>query len=153
MDLIIRDALESDIVQIAMNNIDLALETEGRSIDRDTALRGVEAVLRDEDKGYYLVAEICGKILGQCLVTREWSDWRNGYFWWVQSVFVDSRWRKKGVFSLIFDKLIEKAKESLIVGIRVYVDRGNTTALEVYRSVGLKQSRYSMLEMEMNGFQ
>lgn len=147
MDLMIREALESDVTRIAMNNIELAFETEEKEIDMETALKGAEAVLRDDRRGFYLLVECEGRTVGQCLITREWSDWRNGTFWWVQSVFVDKEWRKKGVFSYLFGKLMEKAEGASIIGIRLYVDKGNTSAIQVYESLGLKQTRYSMFEM------
>lgn len=147
-----REARESDALSIARNNIQLALETEGKHLEEIGALRGVEIVLSDSNRGFYLIVEDDGKMIGQCLVTREWSDWRNGYFWWVQSVYVDKDWRDKGIFSSIFDEIHSMARERIdVIGLRLYVDQENTSAREVYQKLGMKESRYVMYEMDLCG--
>jgi GNAT superfamily N-acetyltransferase len=147
---IVREAHESDALTIAQNNIQLALETEGMLLEKRGALRGVEIVLSDSDRGFYLIVEDNGQMIGQCLITREWSDWRNGYFWWVQSVYVDKDWRGKGIFSSIFDKIESMARERVdIVGLRLYVDRENASAREAYQRLGMNESRYVMYEMDL----
>ena len=149
---IVREARKSDAPIIAKNNIQLALETEGMRLEERGALKGVETVLSDSDRGFYLIVENNGQMIGQCLITREWSDWRNGYFWWVQSVYVDKDWRGKGIFSLIFDKIHSMARERIdVVGLRLYVDRENTSARGVYKRLGMNESRYVMYEMDLSG--
>lgn len=113
-------------------------------------MKGVEAVLSDPSKGFYLIVEENGRIVGQCLITSEWSDWRNGFFWWIQSVYVDMDLRGKGIFSSIFEKVRKMAGERKdVVGFRLYVDRENASARNVYSRLGIKESRYSMHEMDM----
>lgn len=149
---IVREARESDALLIARNNIQLALETEGMNLEERAALKGVETVLSDSNRGFYLIVEDNGQLIGQCLITKEWSDWRNGYFWWVQSVYVDKDWRGKGIFSSIFEKIQSMARERIdVVGLRLYVDRENASARGVYIKLGMKESRYIMYEMDLSG--
>lgn len=147
---IVREARKSDTLMIVKNNIQLALETEGMSLEEGVALKGVETVLSSSDRGFYLIVEDNERMIGQCLITREWSDWRNGYFWWVQSVYVYKDWRGKGIFSSIFEKIRSMARERIdIVGLRLYVDRENASAREVYQRLGMKESRYVMYDMDL----
>jgi GNAT superfamily N-acetyltransferase len=148
---IVREAHKSDTPIIAKNNIQLALETEGMHLEERAAIKGVETVLSNSDRGFYLIVEDNGQMIGQCLITREWSDWRNGYFWWVQSVYVGKDWRGKGTFSSIFEKIHSMARERIdVVGLRLYVNRENALAREVYQRLGMKESRYVMYEKDLS---
>jgi GNAT superfamily N-acetyltransferase len=145
----IRRASAKDLEVIAANNRAMASETENKILDPDTVLKGTRAVLEDESKGFYLVAEQKDTVVGQLLVTREWSDWRNGDFWWLQSVYVLPASRKRGVFRALFDALLDHARDaSRVCGLRLYVHASNQTAREVYASLGLDKTAYGVFEAE-----
>ena len=113
---------------------------------------GVQAVLDDPSLGRYYVAEIEGKVVGQLMTTFEWSDWRNGLFLWIQSVYVLPAHRGDGVFRALFGHLSELAKvDSRICGIRLYVDRSNDRAQEVYARLGMHRSNYGVMETVYRG--
>jgi len=142
----IREASKSDVRAIVHNNLRLALESEGIRLDEQVVRKGVDAVISDPMRGFYLVAEDGGEIVGQCLVTPEWSDWRDGYFWWIQSVYVEKEMRNRGILSMIFERVHELAEKRGIVGIRLYVDRENMVAISAYERLGMIKSRYLMME-------
>lgn len=145
----IRAARQSDAAIIARFNREMALETEGRKLSPPRVLRGVKALLADPAKGAYFVAEAGGEVIGQLLITYEWSDWRNGNFWWIQSVFVAPEWRGRGVFKALHahvEQLARKRKD--VCGVRLYVDGHNTKAKEVYSRLGLKATHYELWETD-----
>jgi GNAT superfamily N-acetyltransferase len=121
----------------------LAEETENLLLDLARLMAGVEALLRDPKKGRYFVAEVDGAFVGQVMITYEWSDWRNGNFWWLQSVFVCPPFRGRGVFRALFRHVQElAAKEERVCGIRLYMHADNARARRCYESLGLKQTKY-----------
>lgn len=124
----------------------MALESEGTELDQNKVLRGVKAVMEDESKGVYLVARIDGKAAASLMITREWSDWNNGWYWWIQSVYVMPEHRGKGIFRAMYAKVIEMAKEQRIAQVRLYVDRHNTNAQKAYRKLGMEECHYLMYE-------
>lgn len=145
----VRRARVEDIPVITRNNIAMARETEGRALDPIHAREGVEGLLRDPGKGFYLVATIRDAILGQCMVTFEWSDWRNGIFWWIQSVYVAEEYRKKGIFTTLFRSLEREAREQRdVVGLRLYVEHDNRTAQDAYVHLGMRETGYRVFEVE-----
>ncbi len=147
MDLAIRPASELDLDLIIEYNARLAEETEGKSLDRDLLRSGVAALLADSTKGSYFLAEAEGKVIGQMMITFEWSDWRNGVFWWIQSVYVHSAFRQKGVFSRLFRHVESQARaDENVCGLRLYVDKDNEQASAVYRKLGLDATRYEVME-------
>ena len=107
---IIRNAKLNDIETIAKYNIAMALETENKNLDKDTITKGVTSVVMDKSKGLYWVVEIDGALAGQLMVTYEWSDWRNGIIWWIQSVYVLTAHRKQGIFRVLFKHIENLAK-------------------------------------------
>ena len=132
---------------VARFNAAMGRETEGIVLDRRRLGRGVRSILRDSAKGFYLVAELNARIVGQMMITREWSDWRNGYFWWIQSVYVLPSQRKRGVYRALHEHAISAGrKREDICGIRLYVDWENTRAKKVYRKLGMRRSNYEMYE-------
>jgi ribosomal protein S18 acetylase RimI-like enzyme len=146
---VIRRAGRDDAAAITAHNIAMARETEGRVLAPDRARRGVEAVLGDAGRGFYLLAESGGRVVGQCMVTYEWSDWRCGDFWWIQSVYVDREYRRSGVFSRLYRALVQDAcSRGDVVGIRLYVDRDNRDAQDVYRSLGMPEAHYTLFDLE-----
>ena len=143
----IRPARLTDAPILAEYNARMAWETEHKRLDRDVLNRGVEAVLASMDKGFYTVVEIDGEVIGQCLMTFEWSDWRNGWMWWIQSVYVREDARGKGVWSLLYRHLLERASASTdVIGIRLYVERANAKAKAAYAKLGMTDAGYDILE-------
>lgn len=148
MELNIRKAVISDVDVIAENNYKTAFETENISFDKNTLLKGAKSVIEDESKGTYFLAEIDGKVVGQLMMTKEWSDWRNAEFWWIMSVYVEERYRRQGVFKSLFQHLSEKAKAAGdVCGLRLYVEKNNKAAQNTYSSVGMKESYYRIYEI------
>ncbi len=148
-DLLIRWAGPGDRDIIAKNNRATAKETENIELDEQTSLLGVSAVFNNPSRGFYLLAESDGVIVGQLMITYEWSDWRNGLFWWIQSVFVDPAWREKGVFSSLYGYLKEKAEEDPeVCGLRLYVFEKNDKAQKVYADLGMERPGYELYEVD-----
>lgn len=145
--MIIRPAVLEDWETIAHFNMRLADETEGKTLDPATIQAGVRALLADQRHGRYFVACLDQRIIGQMMHTREWSDWRNGEIWWLQSIFVHPDHRQKGVFRALYRFLEKLAEETPgIVGLRLYVEYNNSKAQEVYRALGLSEAGYCVLE-------
>jgi len=145
---IIRNAKLNDIETIAKYNIAMALETENKSLDKDTITKGVTSVVMDKSKGLYWVVEIDGALAGQLMVTYEWSDWRNGMMWWIQSVFVPEGYRRQGVYKTLYRNLVELAKtDKECCGIRLYVEKQNTRAQDTYLNLGMKNAGYEIMEI------
>ena len=147
----IRLANLGDAARIESFSAAMALETEGRRLDLDRLHDGTIAVLNSPDRGFFMVAELKEaenrRLLGQLMITYEWSDWRNGAFWWIQSVYVDPDWRRKGVYRRLHDTVVAIGKaDKKTCGIRLYVARDNRTAQTVYRRVGLAPSMYDVYE-------
>ncbi|HTJ85005.1 MAG TPA: GNAT family N-acetyltransferase [Polyangiaceae bacterium] len=128
----------------------MALETEGKTLELSTVLRGVAAVLADTSKGFYLVGEQDGVPVGQLMVTFEWSDWRAGQYYWIQSVFVREDARRSGVYRALYAKVLEIARErGDAVGVRLYVERDNRRAQRTYEALGMERSHYDMFEIDL----
>ena len=145
----IRRATSDDSTFIVESNIAMASETEGLALKEDVVRSGVAAVLANDSLGFYLVAEIDGALAGQLMVTYEWSDWRNGLFWWIQSVYVRREFRRRGVYRALHRHVAEAAQEAGgVCGIRLYVEQDNTTAQQVYESLDMYRTRYQMYEVE-----
>lgn len=144
----IRKAELNDCDTIAKFNCAMALETENKKLDYNTVLRGAKAVIKDQHKGFYLIAIQGEEIIGQLMVTPEWSDWRNMFFWWIQSVYIPPDHRRKGIYSKLYNHLKDKAlTKKHIAGIRLYVEKNNTTAQTTYESLGMHDPGYKMYEI------
>jgi len=145
----IRPGRLADVERLVAFSQAMALETEGRRLDTDRLQRGTRALLNSTIHGFFLVAEQSqtNQVVGQLMITYEWSDWRNASFWWIQSVYVDPAWRRQGVFRNMHAQVIERAKaDPSVCGVRLYVESENRIAQEVYRKVGLKPSSYAVFE-------
>ena len=147
----VRRARTEDAAMIASFSAAMALETEGRHLDPDRLYDGTIALLASPERGFFMVAELqqddWRQLIGQLMITFEWSDWRNGAFWWIQSVYVDPAWRRKGVYRRLHDTVVEIGKaDEKMCGIRLYVARDNCAAQMVYRRVGLTPSIYEVYE-------
>jgi len=143
----IRKAQKADCNSIVRFQEEMAWESERCRLDHNTVLKGVETALNNETLGVYYVAVVENEVVGSLLTTYEWSDWRNGTVLWIQSVYVDSSYRKKGVYSALYDhiKILVSEDESL-KGIRLYVDESNTAAREVYARLGMNGEHYRVFE-------
>ena len=130
-------------------NSRIAAETERRKLDLARVTAGVAALLNDPAKGIYFLAEAGGRIAGQLLITLEWSDWRNGNFWWIQSVYVEKDFRAQGIFRALFEHIHKLAKQRMdVCGLRLYMDSGNATARKTYERMGMKQTDYEVFEID-----
>ena len=150
MDISIREAGPADLALIARYNAALAEESEDKSLDRSILEAGVRAALSDPDRSRYFIAESGGQAIGQIMYTLEWSDWRNGWFWWLQSVYVEPDARGHGVFSALFRHIEERAREREdVCGIRLYVESDNAHAQRVYAAMGLEMTSYQVMELPL----
>ncbi len=142
---LIRIGRPADAEAIADANVCMALETEDLHLDTDTVLAGVKAVLDSHSRATYFVVDAGGRIAGQLMVTHEWSDWRNGDIWWIQSVYVFPEFRRQGVFRALYGRVRDLARKEA-VGLRLYVENGNSGAQETYASLGMHMTGYSVME-------
>lgn len=143
----IRDATRAKLDFIVDANAAMALETEHKTLDRDVLARGVAGVFEVPSRGSYLVAERDGAAVGCLLVTREWSDWRDGEWWWIQSVYVSPAARRSGVFRALYAEAERRARAADgVVGLRLYVENDNSAAQATYRSLGMHDARYRVFE-------
>jgi ribosomal protein S18 acetylase RimI-like enzyme len=142
-----RTARPSDAETITDFNIRMAKETESIDLNPDTVGRGVRAALADPQKAIYFVAEVGGRVVGQLMITHEWSDWRDGDIWWVQSVYVHPDQRKVGAFKALYRHAERAAKDAGAVGIRLYVDEHNEGAQAAYVRLGMQVSNYKVMEV------
>ncbi len=148
-DITVRLARREDCDLLAAGNAAMALETEGRRLDPATVAAGTRAVVENPDLGFYLVAEEDGRYVGQLMVTYEWSDWRNGRFWWIQSVYTSPARRRRGVFHTLYRWLAQEARARAgVCGLRLYVDQGNDTARRTYAALGMSRCHYDMFEVD-----
>jgi GNAT superfamily N-acetyltransferase len=147
MPVTIRRGRPADADVVADFNDRLARESEGKTLDRDTLARGVATVLADPARGLYFLAELDGVVVGQLMLTYEWSDWRNGWIWWIQSVYVRQEARRRGVFRALYQHAVEQARaQPDVVGLRLYVERDNHTAQQTYLRLGMEPTGYLVLE-------
>ena len=145
----IRLAVPSDVDALVEFNQAMALETEGKRLNTEILRAGVSAVFGDEKKGFYVVAEDKGTVAAGLMVTTEWSDWRNGWFWWIQSVYVRPEHRGGGLYGRMYEFVKERAAQvGDIRGFRLYVEKKNERAQRVYEKLGMERTYYLMYEEE-----
>jgi ribosomal protein S18 acetylase RimI-like enzyme len=143
----IRNAVCQDAERIIHFNMSMARETEDKQLDEKVLTAGVNAIFDNPDRGFYLVAEVNGKVVASLMVTTEWSDWRNGDFWWVQSVYVVEKFRRSGVFRAMYAEVRQKAKNTpQVCGCRLYVEQDNTKAQATYAHLGFLETNYKVFE-------
>ncbi len=146
----IRIAEPKDIEAIAELNVAMAAETEHRDLCRLTLVRGVRAVFDNADHGFYIVAESDGEVVGCLLITFEWSDWRCGLFWWIQSLYVRPSFRRRGVLRGLHEFVkTEASQRPEICGLRLYVEQSNDVAQRAYRQIGMTMTAYRMYEQTL----
>lgn len=149
MNATIRLATGADRDAIVAANVAMARETEQKELDEATVAAGVAGQLANPARGLYYVAEADGRIVGQLALTWEWSDWRNGTFWWIQSVYVAPDCRGAGIFKMLYHHVLDEAhRREGVCGIRLYVDKTNHDALAVYRRLGMEVTHYDLLEVD-----
>jgi ribosomal protein S18 acetylase RimI-like enzyme len=143
----IRDASAADVEAIVAFNRSMARETEEKDLALEVVRPGVRAVIENPSLGRYFVAGLGDDVVGQLMITNEWSDWRNGQIWWIQSVYVRPEHRRRGVFRALFRHVEEVAHTTPgVVGLRLYVEHNNAVAQRVYESLGMRGAGYSVFE-------
>jgi len=148
----IRIAEPKDVETIAELNIAMAWETEHKQLDPSTVCRGVRTVMDGSDHGFYVVAQSDGDVVGCLMVTYEWSDWRSGLFWWIQSLHVRPQFRRRGVFTQLHDFVKTQAlSRPEVCGIRLYVEESNDVAQRAYRRIGMNPTTYQIYEEMLRG--
>ena len=146
IDIIITKGQIEDTENIAQFQVDMAMESEGTQLDKDIVTKGVSAAMADENKGLYYIARVDGKAVGSLMLTREWSDWNNGWYWWIQSVYVAPDYRRQGVYKSMYQAVCTDAKQQNVAQVRLYVDKTNTRGQKVYSSLGMQESHYLIYE-------
>ena len=148
----IRAATVHDVPQLRDWAIAMAQETEHKVLDPRTVDQGIRAVLDQPRRGAYFVAEGGGQAVGTLMLTYEWSDWRNGDWWWIQSVYVAPGHRRKGVYAALYAHVLAGAKaDPAVCGLRLYVERDNANAQRTYESLGMVDAGYRMYEAALRG--
>jgi GNAT superfamily N-acetyltransferase len=142
----VRAARAADLEALVTGNLAMAEESEGVRLDAETLRQGIAALLDSRVPGRYWVAERDGGVVGQLLITFEWSDWRNRMVWWIQSVYVVPQARSLGIFRALYDKVRNEARTEGAAGLRLYVDNRNVSAQAVYSAVGMKGDHYRVFE-------
>ena len=145
MSIRVRPARPDDAPFIIDSNCRMAMETESLALDRGTVDFGVRAVLEDASKGLYFIAELDGSPVGQLMITYEWSDWRNGNIWWIQSVYVIPGCRRQGAFTALYRHVEAMSHQSGATGLRLYVEENNAAAQETYRRLGMRMAHYRVM--------
>lgn len=135
-----------DIESIVQFQADMAMESEGCVLDKEKVTKGVTSAILDDSKGVYWVAKFEKRPIGSLMLTREWSDWNNEWYWWIQSVYVIPEFRRKGVYKAMYRKVKDTAKANNVSQIRLYVDKTNVSAQKVYQNLGMQESHYLMFE-------
>lgn len=148
----VRKASIKDAASIGQFNINMAWETEAKELDKETIIAGVKSLLQKPEYGFYMVAEMDGEIVACLMITHEWSDWRNGLFWWIQSVYVVSEYRRCGIYRAMYETVLELAKNHPdVCGCRLYVERENVIAQKTYEALGMDETHYKMYEEIFSG--
>ncbi|MBU1099748.1 MAG: GNAT family N-acetyltransferase [Bacteroidetes bacterium] len=144
---LIRRADKKDIETLVNFNEAMAIETENKILDIPTLTNGVTRLLQNPENGFYLLAEVDGEVCASLMITTEWSDWRDGIFWWVQSVFVVPAQRRKGLYSMMYNHVKELANANPdVCGFRLYVDKENAPAQSTYEKCGMEKTNYLLYE-------
>ena len=137
---------QADIKAIAQFQVDMALESEGTTLSIDTVIPGVAAAINDSNKATYVIAYLNGNPIASLMITKEWSDWTNKWYWWIQSVYVIPQYRGKGVYKAMYNKIKDMALQNGVTQIRLYVDKTNVNAQKVYQKLGMSECHYLMYE-------
>ena len=137
----------ADAETLAKFNIAMAYETEGIELPEAVVTAGVRAMLDDPQRGFYAISESEGASVGALMITTEWSDWRNGFFWWIQSVYIVPDYRRRGIYRDLYQFVKDRAAESAqVCGFRLYVEQENDAAKQTYRRLGMAPTSYELYE-------
>ena len=147
----IRRATLIDAERIAQNNVKLADEIENMHVNYAAALSGTKTLLQNNDKGFYLVAEEEQSLIGQMMITYEWSDWRNKIIWWIHRIYVDKSWRHAGVFKQMLQELASLAAHHDVFTIRLYVLQENIDAIKIYEKMGMRLQPFLIYQYNVSG--
>ncbi len=143
----IRQATLEDLPALVSFNRAIAMETEDLALDDTILTNGIRRFLEQDRYGFYTVAEVEGQVVGSLMITYEWSDWRNGVLWWVQSVYVSKDRRRQGIYTSLYQNVQKLAEErGDVCGFRLYVEKDNTAAQATYKSLGMKETYYRLFE-------
>jgi ribosomal protein S18 acetylase RimI-like enzyme len=145
----VRPATQADAPTIIEFNCRLARETENLVLDPATITAGVAAALADSNRGFYFVADEGGAVIGQIMVTYEWSDWRNSWIWWLQSVYVRADRRRHGVFRSLYDYMLSRASEQNVSVVRLYVEKDNLSAQQTYKQLGFDEMHFNLMGRQL----
>lgn len=145
----VRPATLADLDVLVRFSAAMARETEGRTLTLSRLRKGIRSVLESGEHGRYLVAESGASVVGQLLLTYEWSDWRNGVFWWIQSVYVEPSARRRGVYQTLHKHVVRDARErGDVCGVRLYVEKDNAAARAAYAGLGMTATAYRIYEQD-----
>jgi len=151
-DIRIRLGTIADADTISGFNVALAAESEDKALDPAVVAGGVRRALADPTRSRYYIAEVDGTVAGQTMITREWSDWRDGWFWWIQSVFVHPAFRQRGVFRALHTHIRNEAlRDPDVCGLRLYVHHDNERAIQTYKNLDMIVTEYHLCEEEFDG--
>lgn len=138
-----------DVKTLCRFGISLAEETEDKELNPEVLRKGIENHIGDRNKGFYLVAEYGDRIAGSLMITLEWSDWRNGFFWWIQSVYILPEFRRQGIFRNLYNEVTSLAEQQhKVCGLRLYVHKDNESAMLTYKAMGMQKTDYLLFERE-----
>ena len=143
----VRRATTTDVTALVAFNRAMAMETEGRELETAVVTAGVQSLLGRPELGFYLIAECSGEVAASLMVTSEWSDWRNGLFWWIQSVYVKPDYRRRGLYRQLYRQVKQLAAErGDVCGFRLYVEKDNRQAQQTYAALGMRETAYKLFE-------
>lgn len=145
----VRKANSNEARDIAEFNIAMAWETEEKKLNKEIIYAGVKSLMDKPEYGFYIVAESDGATVASLMITKEWSDWRNGLFWWIQSVYVKPDFRRQGIYRKMYQTVIKMAaNQPDVCGCRLYVEKENIPAQKTYEALGMSETHYKMYEEE-----
>jgi len=143
----VRPARQEDVSLMVRWQMAMAMETEDKPLDEAVLTRGIQRAFEDAGKGRYFIAEIDGRPAGTLMLTWEWSDWRDGWWWWIQSVYVDVEFRRRGVYRALYEHVLALAQaDPEVRGLRLYVEQENSNARRTYEFLGMQHPHYTLYE-------
>lgn len=136
----------ADVETIAQFQLDMAMESEGTALEMDLIVKGVSDGMKDPGKGTYYLVKNSGQVAGSLFLTKEWSDWSDCWYWWIQSVYVKPEFRRMGAYAALYGEIRKRAKAEGAKSLRLYVDKENVRAQKCYKSLGMDECHYYMYE-------
>jgi L-amino acid N-acyltransferase YncA len=147
--MIIALATMKDVGPIARNNYDLRMETEKVHMNLEQIAQGVRELVIHPNRGFYLLAKQDEQVVGQVMVTSEWSDWRNRSIWWLHRIYIKKKWRQHGVCTQLFQRLLAEAKKNNVFALRLYLHKENKQAESTYKRLGMQKSPFHVFSFEI----